>query len=153
MTRVAADALGLPLQRVRFSLGDSTFPRAPSHSGSRTMASVGSAVFVASNSLRDRLIRTAVVDPASPLNGAAPQNVIAADGRMYRTDDPSRGETYQDLLRRRGRPSVDTVQTWTATRERTMKRGSPQPRRHRAVGANARLRAHFVALGAPEDTT
>jgi CO/xanthine dehydrogenase Mo-binding subunit len=47
MTQVAADALGLPLQRVRFSLGDSTFPRAPSHSGSRTMASVGSAVFVA----------------------------------------------------------------------------------------------------------
>jgi xanthine dehydrogenase YagR molybdenum-binding subunit len=46
MTQVAADALGLPLQRVRFSLGDSRFSKAPSHSGSRTMASVGSAVFV-----------------------------------------------------------------------------------------------------------
>jgi len=29
MTQVAADALGLPLQRVRFTLGDSTFPTAP----------------------------------------------------------------------------------------------------------------------------
>jgi len=113
MTQVAADALGLPLQRVRFSLGDSAFPKAPSHSGSRTMASVGSAVFVASNSLRDRLIRTAVVDPASPVHGAAPQNVMVADGRMYRTDDPTRAEGYQDLLRRRGWPSLDTQQTWT----------------------------------------
>jgi xanthine dehydrogenase YagR molybdenum-binding subunit len=113
MTQVAADALGLPMTRVRFSLGDSRFPKAPSHSGSRTMVSVGSAVFVAANSLRDKFIRTAVVDPGSPLNGAAPQNVIVSDGRMYRTDDPTRGETYQDLLHRRGWPSLDTQQTWT----------------------------------------
>lgn len=113
MTQVAADALGLPMTRVRFFLGDSRFPKAPSHSGSRTMVSVGSAVFVAANSLRDKFIRTAVVDPGSPLNGAAPQNVIVSDGRMYRTDDPTRGETYQDLLHRRGWPSLDTQQTWT----------------------------------------
>jgi xanthine dehydrogenase YagR molybdenum-binding subunit len=113
MSQVAADALGLPMQRVRFSLGDSQFPKAPSHSGSRTMASVGSAVYVASNSLRDRFIRTAIVDPGSPLIGAAPQNVVVTDGRMYRTDDPTRGETYQDLLHRRGWPSLDTQQTWT----------------------------------------
>ena len=72
MTQVAADALGLSLQRVRFSLGDSRFPKAPSHSGSRTMASVGSAVFVASNTLRDKFIRTAVVDPGSPLQWRRP---------------------------------------------------------------------------------
>ena len=54
MTQVAADALGLPLHRVRFALGDSRFPNAPSHSGSRTMASVGSAVFTTANMLRDR---------------------------------------------------------------------------------------------------
>ncbi len=33
MTQVAADALGIPLSRVRFALGDSRFPAAPSHSG------------------------------------------------------------------------------------------------------------------------
>jgi xanthine dehydrogenase YagR molybdenum-binding subunit len=112
MTQVAADALGLPVTKVRFALGDSRYPKAPSHSGSRTMASVGSAVFTAANSLRDRFIRTAVVDPGSPLNGAAPQDVTVSDGRMFRNDDPSRGETYQDLLRRRGWPNLDTRQTW-----------------------------------------
>jgi xanthine dehydrogenase YagR molybdenum-binding subunit len=113
MTQVAADALGLPMPRVRFALGDSQYPKAPSHSGSRTMASVGSAVFTAANALRDKFIRTAAVDPGSPLNGAAPQNIAVSDGRMFRTDDPARGETYRDLLRRRGWPNLDTQQTWT----------------------------------------
>jgi xanthine dehydrogenase YagR molybdenum-binding subunit len=113
MTQVAADALGLPMSRVRFALGDSRYPKAPSHSGSRTMASVGSAVFTAANMLRDRFIRIAVVDPASPLNGHRPEDVVVVDGRMSAAADPSRGESYQDLLRRRGWPSLDSTQTWS----------------------------------------
>jgi xanthine dehydrogenase YagR molybdenum-binding subunit len=113
MTQVAADALGLPMARVRFALGDSNFPSAPSHSGSRTMASVGSAVFTVANMLRDRFIRTAIVDPASPLNGAKPEQVTVADGRMFRTDDQGRGETYQDVLRRKGWKFLDAEQGWT----------------------------------------
>jgi xanthine dehydrogenase YagR molybdenum-binding subunit len=112
MTQVAADALGLPISRVRFALGDSNFPAAPSHSGSRTMASVGSGVFTAANMLRDRFIRTAVVDPGSPLSGLRPEEVSIADGRMFATGQPDRGESYQDLLRRRGWPSLDSEQTW-----------------------------------------
>jgi xanthine dehydrogenase YagR molybdenum-binding subunit len=113
MTQVAADTLGVGVERVRFALGDSDFPKAPSHSGSRTMASVGSAVFTVGNMLRDKVIRLAVVDPGSPLSGLAPGDVTVAGGRMSATADPSRGETYQDLLRRRGWPSVDSRQTWT----------------------------------------
>ena len=44
MTQVVAETLGLPIERVRFSLGRSDYPPAPSHGGSWTMASVGSAV-------------------------------------------------------------------------------------------------------------
>ncbi len=113
MTQVAADALGMPLGRVRFALGDSKFPPAPSHSGSQTMASVGSAVDAAANLLRDRFIRTAVTDPGSPLNGLRPENVAVADGRMFSTAEPGRGETYQNLLRRRGWLNLDSEHTWT----------------------------------------
>jgi xanthine dehydrogenase YagR molybdenum-binding subunit len=113
MTQVAADALGLPLNRVRFALGDSRFPDAPSHSGSRTMASVGSAVFTTANMLRDRFVRTAVVDPGSPLNGLRPEDVAVGDGRMFHTGDQARGESYQDLLRRRGWGHLDAQQTWS----------------------------------------
>jgi xanthine dehydrogenase YagR molybdenum-binding subunit len=113
MSQVAADGLGVPLPHLRFALGDSQFPNAPSHSGSRTMVSVGSAVSMAANALRDKLIRTAVVDPGSPLHGTAPQDVAVQDGRMFAKGGPDRGERYQDLLRRKGWPSMEAKATYT----------------------------------------
>ena len=58
-TQVAADALGLPVGRVRFELGDSTFPPAKEHGGSTTMASVGSAVQAACAALKCKLSKLA----------------------------------------------------------------------------------------------
>ena len=54
-TQVAADALDLPPDRVRFELGDSSFPPAKEHGGSTTMASVGPAVQAACAALNARL--------------------------------------------------------------------------------------------------
>ncbi|HEX2284720.1 MAG TPA: xanthine dehydrogenase family protein molybdopterin-binding subunit [Mycobacterium sp.] len=113
MTQVAADALGLPFARIRFTLGDSRLPEAPVHGGSRTMASVGSAVAHVGAMLRDRFIRTAVVDPGSPLNGLPPSDVAVAGGRMFHTGEPTRGESYQDLLRRRGWQNLESQHTWS----------------------------------------
>src|SRR3954462_9477785 len=52
MTQVAAETLDLPIERVKFILGDTQLPRAPVHGGSLTMASVGSAVQAACRKLR-----------------------------------------------------------------------------------------------------
>jgi xanthine dehydrogenase YagR molybdenum-binding subunit len=58
MTQVAAEALGLPIDRVKFMLGDSALPNTPPHGGSMTMASVGSAVQAACRKVRaDALAR------------------------------------------------------------------------------------------------
>jgi xanthine dehydrogenase YagR molybdenum-binding subunit len=63
MTQVAADALGLPIERVKFILGDSSLPKTPPHGGSMTMASVGSAVLAACRKVRDdALTRTGAQD-------------------------------------------------------------------------------------------
>src|SRR5919199_1584910 len=53
MTQVAVEALGLPIERVKFTLGDTRLPRAPVHGGSMTMASVGSAVQAACRKARE----------------------------------------------------------------------------------------------------
>lgn len=113
MSQVAADALGLPIDKVRFQLGDSALPQAPVHAGSQTMASVGSAVLTACASLRDNFVRMAVVDPASPLHGAAPGEVTVRNGSLFLTAAPQRGDTYQQILRRHQRGSLDTQQPWT----------------------------------------
>jgi xanthine dehydrogenase YagR molybdenum-binding subunit len=113
MTQMVADALGLPLSRVRFSLGDSRFPNAATQYGSQTMLSVGNSMALTATMLRDRFIRTAVVDPGSPLNDLPPEDVTVTDGRMHARNDTGRGESYQDLLRRRGWPNLDAQNTYT----------------------------------------
>ena len=64
MTQIAADALGLPVARVRFELGDSNLPPAPIEGGSMTLASVGSAVHEAARAARDEVRRLASADAA-----------------------------------------------------------------------------------------
>ncbi|WP_439357055.1 xanthine dehydrogenase family protein molybdopterin-binding subunit [Bradyrhizobium sp. DASA03007] len=54
MTQVAAEALGLPIEKVRVNIGDTTFPAAPSHGGSWTMASVGSAIRAACIAVQEK---------------------------------------------------------------------------------------------------
>lgn len=56
MTQVAAEALGLPIERVKFTLGDSRLPKTPPHGGSMTMASVGSAVQAACRRAREEAL-------------------------------------------------------------------------------------------------
>ncbi len=68
MTQVAAETLGLPIERVKFTLGDTLLPRAPIHGGSMTMASVGSAVQAACRKAReDALARGGANDLAEAM--------------------------------------------------------------------------------------
>lgn len=55
ITQIAADDLGLPVEAIRFELGDSTLPMAPVHGGSITLVSVGSAVAEACAAVRRKL--------------------------------------------------------------------------------------------------
>src|SRR2546423_9418670 len=57
MTQVAAETLGLPIDRVKFTLGDSALPNTPPHGGSMTMASVGSAVQAACRKVREDALK------------------------------------------------------------------------------------------------
>lgn len=109
MTQIAADALGLTMSTVRFELGDSTMPQVPPHGGSQTMASVGSAVQNACDQLRQQAITLAVTDERSPLHGVKAEDVIVRDGGMRVKNDPTRGETYRQLLTRLNRTHLEVI--------------------------------------------
>ncbi|RLP87032.1 xanthine dehydrogenase family protein molybdopterin-binding subunit [Micromonospora sp. BL4] len=113
MTQVAADALGLPVERVRFVGGSSDLPNVTAAVGSAGTSAVGSAVHLAVTQLRDELIGRAVADDHSPLHGADPAGVVVQDGRMARRDRPDVGETYADLMQRTLTPDVEVLGTWT----------------------------------------
>jgi xanthine dehydrogenase YagR molybdenum-binding subunit len=100
MTQVAADGLGLPPTRVRVDIGDTEFPETPVSGGSQTAATTGSAVQAACADARRNLVRLAIGDDVSPLYGAAEDAVETADGRLFLRDQPAKGESYGEVLRR-----------------------------------------------------
>jgi len=71
-TQIAAEMLGLPMEKVRIELGDSDFPETPGSGGSWGAASAGSALFDACTALRAQLAQRL---------GAKPAEVVFAGGR------------------------------------------------------------------------
>ncbi len=55
LTQIAAEMMGLPIERVRMELGDSSFPATPGSGGSWGAASSGSGLFDACTNLREKL--------------------------------------------------------------------------------------------------
>ncbi len=83
MSQIAAEALGLPLERVEFQLGDSSLPAAPLQGGSATAASVGSAVLEACGALREQLLERVRQWPEAEFADADPEAVTFADGSLH----------------------------------------------------------------------
>ena len=54
MSQIAANTLGVPIERIRFQLGDSNFPEAPVNGGSWLTASVGPAVIGVCEKLKNK---------------------------------------------------------------------------------------------------
>src|SRR5271167_1400137 len=65
LAQIAAEMLGLSVEKVHVELGDTHFPEAAGSGGSFGAASSGSALFEACNALREKLARTAGMDPAT----------------------------------------------------------------------------------------
>jgi xanthine dehydrogenase YagR molybdenum-binding subunit len=86
MTQIAADALELPPDRVRFELGDSRMPPAPVQGGSMTVASVGSAVHEAAAAARAKVL------------------ALAGGG------EPPRDATLAEILKRRSQEAFEVTQ-------------------------------------------
>ncbi|MBC8104170.1 MAG: xanthine dehydrogenase family protein molybdopterin-binding subunit [Cytophagales bacterium] len=106
LAQVAADALGLPLARVRFELGDSDFPQAPPAGGSATTVSVSAAIEQASTQAKRQLMELAVAEVSSPLYSAKLKDIGASNGRLFLRSDPGRGEEYTAILRRTQRKHI-----------------------------------------------
>ena len=75
MSQFAADTLGIPIEKVRFELGDSQFPYAPNNGGSWMTASVAPAVMGACRALQKKV---------ADLAGSWPNDSAQLDGLFAR---------------------------------------------------------------------
>jgi xanthine dehydrogenase YagR molybdenum-binding subunit len=60
MSIIAADAMQMPIQKIKFKLGDSDLPPGPSQGGSGTTSTVGSAVDLACRTLQQKIKEMAI---------------------------------------------------------------------------------------------
>ncbi len=95
---VAAERLGLPLDRVEVGYGDTDIPGAILAGGSQQTAAIGAAVIAAWNDLVAQLLKLAGND--SPLAGLKPEEVGGHDGGLGKLDDATRHESYGSILSR-----------------------------------------------------
>lgn len=118
MTQIAAENLGLPLDKVTFKLGDSTLPKAPLEGGSFTVSSVGTAVKLACDQLRQQLLDAAKEMDDSPLAKAELEQVVFADGGISLKTDPAQRVDFTAILKASGSPSMETLASAEPAEER-----------------------------------
>jgi xanthine dehydrogenase YagR molybdenum-binding subunit len=105
MAQVAADGLGVAPDKVTVRLGDTRLPESHPAIGSATMANATAAVMLAAQAARAKAIALALTGRDAPFAGAAPDDVLVADGRLSlaRTNI---NISYAELLARNGLASL-----------------------------------------------
>ncbi|OFV87252.1 MAG: hypothetical protein A2V74_11920 [Acidobacteria bacterium RBG_16_70_10] len=83
MAVVAAEELGLKPSDITVRVGDTQFPEGPGSGGSNTTNSVAPVVRLAAHQARTKLF-----DLAAPMLGAKPEELDAADGRIFVAANP-----------------------------------------------------------------
>jgi len=105
MAQVAADALGLPPDRVNVRLGDTRLPESHPAIGSSTTANGTAAVMLAAQAVREKAMVLAFTGRDAPFAGAAPEDLTVADGRLV-LKKTNLNITYSELLARNGIASL-----------------------------------------------
>jgi xanthine dehydrogenase YagR molybdenum-binding subunit len=100
MTQVAADSLGLPVEKIRFELGDTRLPTAPNSGGSVAAGTVASSIYMAAQEVSQKLVKLAIQDKRSPLYRAKPEEVLAEKGHLSLKKDKTKGEDFAVLMKR-----------------------------------------------------
>lgn len=118
MSMIAAEFLGLDIERVEFELGDTRHPRAPAQGGSWTTSSVGSAVRGGALAIAERLLEVANNDVSSPLRGIGAADVEMLDGYLRSKADSTRAVEIAAIMQRNNLAEITEVYSSTPSPER-----------------------------------
>jgi len=105
MTQVAGETLGVPVDRIHASLGDSRLPPAPVSGGSMTTASVTPAVQAACEDAISKLIRLATENEQSPFFKMPVKSIVFSNGRLQSADGKTE-QQYDEMIRNSGAAHV-----------------------------------------------
>ncbi|MCE6990140.1 xanthine dehydrogenase family protein molybdopterin-binding subunit [Dyadobacter sp. CY323] len=109
MSQIAADELGLRVEDVTFSYGDSQKPFAPIQGGSFTVSTVGSAIKAAGSALRKKLFKIAVSMEGALLKGLEIEDVRFENGCIVLKTDPFTFISFTDIIEANGGTPVKVI--------------------------------------------
>jgi len=96
LAQVAAEELGVPLERVALHLGDTASGAySPASAGSATQATIGPAVRAAAADARRQLLKA-----AAPMLEEPPERLVVRDGTVCVVDDPSTSISVEEVCGR-----------------------------------------------------
>ena len=147
MAQTAAEALGVPIEKISVELGDSFLPPAPVSGGSQTAVSVTSAVLAAAEMLKKELTGMAISDGKSNLNGRKPEEIRFAEAKFYVAGDSSKTDSMSEILRRGNQKEIEVCATAKTYKSEKPNENNTTAKKEDQGGANGGSRS-----GAPCST-
>ncbi len=110
MTKIAAEAMQMPIQKIKFKLGDSDLPPGPSQGGSGTTSTVGSAVDLACKTVQQKLKELAI-QWAPAFKTMTTEAIEVKNEMVVSKTDASAKMNITDLLKLAGQEKIDITIT------------------------------------------
>jgi xanthine dehydrogenase YagR molybdenum-binding subunit len=104
MAVVAAEELGIEPADVTMRIGDTAYPEGPGSGGSVTTNSVAPVVRLAANEARTKLFAL-----AAPLLGVAPEELDAANRKIFAPKDPAKSVTFKQAAAKMSGETIDAT--------------------------------------------
>ena len=142
MAQTVAEVFGLRAEQITVRIGDTEFPPGPPSYGSRATASITPPARTAAWHVLQSLLREA----ALVLN-AAPEDLIAHDGRILVRDDPSRGMPFADAAARLRTDRISVVASRSDDYAGFLRRMGDAALAHQALGG-----VQFVEVAVDTET-
>ena len=141
MTKIAAEAMQMPIAKVKFKLGDSDLPPGPSQGGSGTTSTVGSAVDLACRTIQQKLKELAI-QFAPDFKNITSDSLEVKNEKVLLKADQGKSIDIVALLKLANQEKIDLTINSTGKTPEQLKYTSNS------------FSAHFVKLGVnPKDGT
>ncbi len=133
MVKIAADTMLLPAVKIKFLLGDTDYPPGPTQGGSATTSTVGAAVSIVCNALKENLKELAI-NHVSFFKTHTAEELDIRNESVISKKDGSQKISLISLLQAAGKPEVEIV-----------KNAGPDPAVMQKYAMNS-FSAHFVKV-------
>jgi len=113
MTKLASETFGIPVNKIKFEMGDSDLPVGPGQFGSQTTSALGSAVNSASESWRKKMVEIAKGTSffhTEKIHEADLKDFAFENGNMILKQEPAKKLSYTDVLKYANVPQVELLE-------------------------------------------